>query len=143
MIALTCTGKLRIDTLENLQTLSWIRIENWKVKNSGNLANLRKLRVEVYSDSDLNRFFNSIAELERLVSIRLVSVDTYHHLPSLSELSLLHSVTKLRLEGRIRMLPIPQEFPPNIVQLTLQGSFLMLKSPFANVSLTYVVCSKL
>ncbi|TXG70948.1 hypothetical protein EZV62_005883 [Acer yangbiense] len=126
MNALTCPGQLRIDTLKNLQTLSCIHIDNWNVKNTATLVNLRKLAVEVYSDSDLNRFFNSIAELERLISIRLVSVDTYHHLPSLSELSILRSVTKLRLEGRIRMLPIPQEFPPNIVQLTLQGSFLML-----------------
>ncbi|KAK4838940.1 hypothetical protein QYF36_017689 [Acer negundo] len=124
MNALTCTGKLRIDSLENLQTLSWIHIDNWKVKNSGNLANLRKLGVAVYSGSDLNRFLNSIAELERLVSLQLVPVDTDIHLPSLSGISLLHSVTKLCLEGRIRMLPPPHEFPPNIAQLTLHKSFL-------------------
>ncbi|TXG70951.1 hypothetical protein EZV62_005886 [Acer yangbiense] len=124
MNALTCTGKLRIDTLENLQTLSWIHIDNWKVKNSGNLVNLRKLGVEVFSDSDLNRLFNSIAELERLESLQLVSVDIDIHLPSLPTLSILRSVSKLCLEGRIRMLPPPDEFPPNITQLTLHRSFL-------------------
>ncbi|KAK2653913.1 hypothetical protein Ddye_013769 [Dipteronia dyeriana] len=125
MNALTCTGKLRIDNLENLQTLSWIHIDNWKVKKSGNLANLRKLGVAVYSGSDLKRFFNSIAELERLVSLQLVPVDTdIHLLPSLSGIYLLSSVTKLSLGGRIRMLPPSHEFPPNIAQLTLHRSFL-------------------
>ncbi|KAK1584058.1 hypothetical protein Q3G72_029506 [Acer saccharum] len=124
MNALTCTGKLRIDTMENLQTLSRIHIDNWKVKNSGNLVNLRKLGVEVFSDSDLNRLFNSIAELERLESLQLVSVDIDIHLPSLPTLSILRSVSKLCLEGRIRMLPPPDEFPPNITQLTLHRSFL-------------------
>ncbi|KAK3220689.1 hypothetical protein Dsin_014659 [Dipteronia sinensis] len=124
MNALTCTGKLGIDTLENLQTLSRIHIDNWKVKNLRNLLNLRKLGVAVCSGSDLNRFFNSIAELKRLESLRLVPFDTDIHLPSLPGISLLHSVTKLCLEGRIRMLPPPHEFPPNITQLTLHSSFL-------------------
>ncbi|TXG70934.1 hypothetical protein EZV62_005869 [Acer yangbiense] len=124
MNTLTCTGKLRIDTLENLQTLYWIHIDNWKVKNSGNLVNLRKLGVAVYSGSDLNRLFNSIAELECLESLQLVSFNTDIHLPSLPTLSMLRSVNKLCLEGRIRMLPTPDEFPPNITQLTLHRSFL-------------------
>ncbi|KAK2653898.1 hypothetical protein Ddye_013754 [Dipteronia dyeriana] len=124
MNALTCTGKLRIDTLKNLQTLSWIHIDDWKEKNSGNLVNLRKLGVAVYSCSDLNTFFNSIAELKRLESLRLVPFETDIHLPSLQGISLLRSVTKLCLKGRISMLSSPHQFPPNITQLTMHRSFL-------------------
>lgn len=118
----TWTGKLRIDTLENLQTLSCIHIDNWSWKNLKNLVNLRKLTVVINQQSDLSRFFDSIAKLERLVSLKLIISDTSP--PSLTGLSKLHSVTKLCLEGRLRVVPHPDEFPPNISKLTLQGSYL-------------------
>ncbi|KAK3220690.1 hypothetical protein Dsin_014660 [Dipteronia sinensis] len=126
MNASLSTGKLRIDTLKNLQTLSLIHFDSWKLKNSGKLLNLRKLGVAMSYDSDVNRFCNSIIELEQLESLKLVSVMPYGHLPSLPGLSQFHHLTKLCLSGRIDMIPGPHEFPPNIAQLTLHTSFLSM-----------------
>ncbi|KAH7557656.1 hypothetical protein JRO89_XS11G0197600 [Xanthoceras sorbifolium] len=122
--ASTCTGKFRIDTLKNLQTLSCIHIDNLILKSSGKLLNLRKLGVALSYNSDVNRFCNSIAVLEQFESLRLVSLMPSGCLPSLEGLSQLHSLIKLSLKGRIEMLPVPREFPPNIAQLTLHSSFL-------------------
>ncbi|KAK2653897.1 hypothetical protein Ddye_013753 [Dipteronia dyeriana] len=118
------TGKLRIDTLKNLQTLSLIHFDSWTLKNSGKLLNLRKLGVALSYDSDVNRFCNSITELEQLESLKLVSVMPYGHLPPLPGLSQFHHLTKLCLSGMIDTIPGPHEFPPNIGQLTLHTSFL-------------------
>ncbi|KAI9162446.1 hypothetical protein LWI28_027441 [Acer negundo] len=126
MNASLSTGKLRIDTLQNLQTLSLIHFDSWKLKNSGKLLNLRKLGVALSYDSDVNRFCNSITELEQLESLKLVSVMPYGHLPSLPGLSQFRHLTKLCLSGRIDMIPGPHEFPPNIAQLTLHTSFLSM-----------------
>ncbi|KAK2653896.1 hypothetical protein Ddye_013752 [Dipteronia dyeriana] len=41
------TGKLRIDTLKNLQTLTLFHINNLELKNIGKLLHLRKLGVEM------------------------------------------------------------------------------------------------
>ncbi|TXG62279.1 hypothetical protein EZV62_013642 [Acer yangbiense] len=85
-----CKGKLRIDTLKNLQTLYPIHMDNLELKNIGKSLNLRKLGVVLDVDSDLI---------------------TFH-------LSQLHHLTKLTWEGRMKMLPLPHEFPLNISKLT-------------------------
>ncbi|KAK3220687.1 hypothetical protein Dsin_014657 [Dipteronia sinensis] len=123
------TGKLRIDTLKNLQTLTLIHINNLELKNIGKLLNLRKLGVELDVDSNVKRFFKSIARLEQLESLQLLNVIGVF--PSLLGLSRLHRLTKLCLDGQIRMLPLAQEFPPNISQLTLRNSFLGMMDPMS------------
>ncbi|KAK0595431.1 hypothetical protein LWI29_006572 [Acer saccharum] len=126
MNASLCKGKLRIDTLKNLHTLSLVQINNLKLQTAGKLLNLRKLGVALDEDSDVSKFCNSIAELEQLESLHLVSSIPATSLPSLQGLSEVHRLTKLFLQGRINTIPGPREFPPNISQLTLQSSFLSM-----------------
>ncbi|KAL5744632.1 hypothetical protein ACOSQ2_027748 [Xanthoceras sorbifolium] len=124
MNASLCKGRLRIDTLKNLHTLSLVQINNLKLKTLGKLLNLRKLGVALDEDSDVNKFCSSVAELEQLESLQLVSAIPSRSLPSLQGLSEVHRLTKLCLHGRINTIPGPHEFPPNIAQLTLHSSFL-------------------
>ncbi|KAI9160697.1 hypothetical protein LWI28_010758 [Acer negundo] len=126
MNASLCKGKLSINTLKNLHTLSLVQINNLKLKTPGMLLNLRKLGVALDEDSDVNKFSNSIAELEQLESLRLVSSMPATSLPSLHGLSQVHRLKKLFLQGRINMIRGPHEFPPNIAQLTLHTSFLSM-----------------
>ncbi|KAK2653895.1 hypothetical protein Ddye_013751 [Dipteronia dyeriana] len=126
MNASSCKGKLRIDTLKNLHTLSLVQINNLKLQTAGKLLNLRKLGVALDEDSDVSKFCNSIAELEQLESLQLVSAMPFKSLPSLQGLSEVHCLIKLCLQGRINTIPGPHEFPPNIAQLTLHTSFLSM-----------------
>ncbi|CAN6705501.1 unnamed protein product [Malus baccata var. baccata] len=114
------TGKLRIDTLQDLQTLAGINVDSFRGINSANLISLRKLSLTGSIITTSAEIFGSLANLLNLHSLSLTSIDTLF--PSLSALSCLRSVFKLHLSGGIRRLPNTHEFPPNLNQLILHQS---------------------
>ncbi|ONI25018.1 hypothetical protein PRUPE_2G274900 [Prunus persica] len=120
MHARLLAGKLRIDTLQNLQTLSDMHIGSWNETSPANLISLRKLGLKGSFTANRVRIFNSLAKLVSLHSLSLKSADVVF--PSLSQLSSLRYVIKLHLSGGIIKLPEPHEFPPNLNQLTLYHS---------------------
>ncbi|KAH7510675.1 hypothetical protein FEM48_ZijujUnG0101100 [Ziziphus jujuba var. spinosa] len=111
---------LRIDTLRHLQTLSDLRVEDWKQANPAHLINLRKLGLRGSFSRDADKIFNSLSKLVYLQSLFLHTEDCVY--PSLSQLSFLGRVIKLHLRGGITELPNPHEFPPNLTQLVLHQS---------------------
>ncbi|KAH0979127.1 hypothetical protein GBA52_006304 [Prunus armeniaca] len=120
MHARLLAGKLRIDTLQNLQTLSDMHIGSWNETSPANLISLRKLGLKGSFTANRVRIFDSLAKLVSLHSLSLKSADVLF--PSLSQLSSLRYVIKLHLRGGIIKLPEPHEFPPNLNQLTLYHS---------------------
>ncbi|KAB2596506.1 disease resistance protein RPP8-like [Pyrus ussuriensis x Pyrus communis] len=114
------TGKLRIDTLQHLQTLAGINVDSLRGINSANLISLRKLSLTGSFITNRAEIFGSLANLLNLHSLSLESIDNFF--PSLSALSCLRCVIKLHLSGGIRKLPNTHEFPPNLNQLILHQS---------------------
>lgn len=110
-------NRLQIDTLRHLQTLSDLRVEDWKQTNADHLINLRKLGLRGSFGGDKAMIFNSLSKLLHLQSLFLQTEDLVF--PSLSQLSSLRRVIKLHLRGGIRELPSSDEFPPNLTQLVL------------------------
>lgn len=113
-------NRLQVDTLRHLQTLSELRVEDWKRTKTDLLINLRKLGLRGSFCIDTVKIFKSLSKLLQLQSLFLRTDDNLF--PSLSQLSSLGRVIKLHMRGGIRMLPSSDQFPPNLTQLILHES---------------------
>ncbi|XXG71051.1 hypothetical protein AAC387_Pa07g0391 [Persea americana] len=108
-------GNPQLNNLKNLQTLC-LRAGNWINDGLGELTNLRKLGILGNLSSYHNALSNSIDKLSNLQSLKLLSgrsippfMPFTHHL----------HLYEMILEGQMEK---PPEIPPNLVQLTLEGS---------------------
>ncbi|KAG8380406.1 hypothetical protein BUALT_Bualt06G0012000 [Buddleja alternifolia] len=120
MSEIRCEVPLQIDSLKNLQTLTYISMDNWALEHA-QLSNLCKLGIELNKNSDVSKLFTSLAILENLLCLNL-RVPNYGSFPSLDGLHILKRLTRLKLDGILTTLP--SSFPPNLSCLTLVGTFL-------------------
>ncbi|CAN4082049.1 unnamed protein product [Withania somnifera] len=116
---------LKIDLLNNLQTLGSIPVHHWMHhENLTRMTNLQKVSLLIESDDNLNmdRLCDSLAELESLQSLCLEVEDT-SQISLVAGFSKLSHVVKLKLKGHLASIPDhPCVFPPSLCQLTLVNS---------------------
>ncbi|KAH1113368.1 hypothetical protein J1N35_006746 [Gossypium stocksii] len=122
------SGHLRMDTLCNLQSLPYIEAGNWI--NKGGLANMTSLRQLGIDGLSREQVTSVISKMERLQDIQSLSLmlTEQEMFPILTGLSYCEHLQKLCFYGRIEKLPDPQEFPPNLIKLTLYNSELQRDS---------------
>ncbi|KAH6767871.1 hypothetical protein C2S52_018854 [Perilla frutescens var. hirtella] len=122
-----CQKPLKIDALMNLETLTYISVDNWTYELSdmkNKMTNLHRLGIEeVDGNSNVSKLFTSLAELTKLRDLILRGF-RFRSMPSLDELGLLQNLTQLKLEGRPTRLPSATNFPPKIYLLSLVNSCL-------------------
>ncbi|KAI3459047.1 hypothetical protein Pfo_015710 [Paulownia fortunei] len=119
MSEIKCQLLLKIDTLKNLQTLTYIPADNWTLEHPANMTSLHKLGIELDENSDVSKLCTSLAMLENLVCLNLKEAN-FTRLPSLDRLLVvLHSLTELKLDGPLTELPSGSNFPPNLSYLSL------------------------
>ncbi|KAM3284703.1 putative disease resistance protein RF9 [Capsicum chacoense] len=116
---------LKIDRLNNLQTLGSIPVHHWmNNENLARMTNLQKVGLLIEKDDnlDMDRLCHSLAELESLQSLCLEVVDSLY-ISLVAGLSKLSHVVKLKLKGHLAPIPAhPCVFPSNLCQLTLVNS---------------------
>ncbi|XP_060195241.1 putative disease resistance protein At1g50180 [Lycium barbarum] len=116
---------LKIDLLNNLQTLGSIPVHHWMHnENLTRMTNLQKvgLLIESVDNLDVDRLCDSLAELESLQSLCL-EVEYSLQISMFAGLSKLTHVVKLKFKGKLASMPAhPCVFPPNLCQLTLVDS---------------------
>ncbi|KAH6833096.1 hypothetical protein C2S53_020655, partial [Perilla frutescens var. hirtella] len=127
MSNIICVKPLKIDTLMNLETLTYITVDDWTYEVSdmkNKMISLRRLGIEeVDENSNVSKLFASLAELENLYRLILRGF-RFRSMPSLDELGLLKNITKLKLEGCLTRLPSANNFPPKLCKLVLVNSCL-------------------
>ncbi|KAI5438893.1 hypothetical protein KIW84_024569 [Lathyrus oleraceus] len=123
------SGHLRLDTLTNLQSLPYIEAGNW-IADGGlaNMTNLRQLGINGLSGPVVNSVLSSIQGLHNLHSLSLSLQSEEDEFPIFMHLSQCTQLQKLSLNGKIKKLPDPHEFPPNMLKLTLHNSHLQKES---------------
>ncbi|CAL2279125.1 unnamed protein product [Prunus armeniaca] len=113
---------IRLDTLNNLRTLK--NVHSGRGMEDGGLAsmtNLRQLKMVVLAKEHLN---SVVSNIERLHCLESSSLEFAGSFPTAINLSHLEHLHKLNLDEEIKKLPDPQQFPPNLVKLTLISSYL-------------------
>ncbi|KAH6757314.1 hypothetical protein C2S52_023520 [Perilla frutescens var. hirtella] len=127
MSDIICQKLLKIDALTNLETLTYITVDDWTYDMSdmkNKMASLRRLGIEeVDGNSNISKLFASLAELRKLDCLILRGF-RFRNMPSLDELGLLKNIRELKLEGRLTRLPSATNFPPEIKYLSLVNSCL-------------------
>ncbi|KAL0402489.1 UNVERIFIED_CONTAM: putative disease resistance RPP8-like protein 4 [Sesamum latifolium] len=123
MSEIRCQLPLRIDTLNNLQTLTYVPADNCALDHLAHMTGLSKLGIELHLNSDARKLCTSLAMLENLVCLNLRG-PTSRYTPSLGQLSLLRSLTQLKLDVYLTELPGPSNFPPNLSYLSLDETLL-------------------
>ncbi|XP_057802126.1 disease resistance RPP8-like protein 3 [Salvia miltiorrhiza] len=119
-----CREPLKIDTLENLETLSYISFDNWMYEASGldKMTRLYKLGIEEIDEySDVSKLFASLAKLKKLDHLILRGY-RFRSMPCLDDLGILRYLNTLKLDGLLASLP--NYLPPYIQSLTLVNSCL-------------------
>ncbi|XP_022739896.1 putative disease resistance protein At1g50180 [Durio zibethinus] len=113
---------LRMDTLCNLQSLPYIEAGSW-IDDGGlaNMTNLRQLGIDGLSREQVTSVISTIERLQDLqsLSLLLIELETF---PTLTGLSNCEHLQKLCFYGKMEKLPDPQEFPYNLIKLTLYNS---------------------
>ncbi|CAJ1930270.1 unnamed protein product [Sphenostylis stenocarpa] len=123
------SGHLRLDTLINLQTLPHIEAGNWIVDGGlANMVNLRQLGICELSGKLANYVLSTAQGLNNLHSLSLSLQSEEDEFPIFMHLSQCTHLQKLSLNGKIKKLPDPHEFPPNLLKLTLHNSHLKKES---------------
>ncbi|XP_057802246.1 probable disease resistance protein At1g58602 [Salvia miltiorrhiza] len=113
---------LKIAALRNLETLTYISIDNCKLSGFEKMICLKKLGIEeLDGNSDVSKLFASLAQLRSLEHLILRGY-RFRSMPCLDKLGILQSVRTLKLDGLLGRLPT--SFPPNIESLTLVNSCL-------------------
>ncbi|PHU25988.1 hypothetical protein BC332_04320 [Capsicum chinense] len=116
---------LKIDRLNNLQTLGSIPVHHWMHnENLTRMTNLQKVGLLIENDDnlDMDRLCDSLAAFESLQSLCL-EVEDGLQISLVGGLSKLSHVVKLKLKGDLASIPAhPCVFPPNLSQLTLVNS---------------------
>ncbi|KHN41940.1 Disease resistance RPP8-like protein 3 [Glycine soja] len=123
------SSHLRLDTLTNLQTLPHIEAGNW-IGDGGlaNMINLRQLGICELSGQMVNSVLSTVQGLHNLHSLSLSLQSEEDEFPIFMQLSQCTHLQKLSLNGKIKKLPDPHEFPPNLLKLTLHNSHLRKES---------------
>ncbi|KAK7307512.1 hypothetical protein VNO77_40646 [Canavalia gladiata] len=123
------SGHLRLDTLTNLQSLPHIEAGNWIVDGGlANMSNLRQLGIYELSGQMVNSVLTTAQGLQNLHSLSLSLQSEEDEFPIFMQLSQCANLQKLSLNGKIKKLPDPHEFPPNLLKLTLHNSHLPKES---------------
>ncbi|XP_057803019.1 probable disease resistance protein At1g58602 [Salvia miltiorrhiza] len=115
---------LKIDVLQNLETLTYVSADNWTHERSvyGNLFSLKKLGIEELNGNlDVSKLFTSLVDLKNLNHLILRGY-RFRSMPCLDDLYILHRLKTLKLDGFLATLPT--SFPPYVESLTLVNSCL-------------------
>ncbi|KAH6824925.1 hypothetical protein C2S53_017878 [Perilla frutescens var. hirtella] len=126
MSDIICLNPLKIDALKNLETLTYISVDNWKYELSGleMMTSLSKLGIEdLDGSSDVNKLFTSLTKLKTLDYLILRGF-RFKSMPSLDQLGILRRLTQLKVDGLLTRLPSADNFPPYIKYLTLANTCL-------------------
>ncbi|XP_057801872.1 disease resistance protein RPP13-like isoform X2 [Salvia miltiorrhiza] len=121
-----CREPLKIDTLANLESLTYISFDNWTYELSckGKMTRLNKLGIEeIDENSNVSKLFASLVELKNLETLILRGF-RFRSMPCLDNLGILRSIRTLKLEGNLPMLPSASNFPRLLESLTLVNSCL-------------------
>ncbi|XWS42109.1 hypothetical protein CRYUN_Cryun17cG0140600 [Craigia yunnanensis] len=120
---------LRMDTLCNLQSLPYIEAGSW-IDDGGlaNMTNLRQLGIDGLSREQVTSVISTMERLQDLQSLSLLLISELEMFPTLTGLSQCEHLQKLCFYGKMEKLPDPQEFPPNLIKLTLYNSQLQRDS---------------
>ncbi|XP_057802171.1 disease resistance RPP8-like protein 3 [Salvia miltiorrhiza] len=124
MSNLICWKPFKIDTLENLETLTYVSVDNWTCRLSGfeKLFCLWKLGIEeLDGNSDVRKLFASLVVFKRLNHLILKGY-RFRSMPCLDDLRILHRLEKLKLDGLLARLPT--NLPQSLKSLTLVNSCL-------------------
>ncbi|CAL8176581.1 unnamed protein product [Prunus armeniaca] len=111
--------------LKNLRhlLLGQVIIMNFRLNTINNLTNLRRLQIALLSQPE--HLKSVVSNIERLHCLESLSLDfnlSNSTLPRAISLSHLEHLCKLHLEGEIKKLPDPHQFPPNLIKLSLFNS---------------------
>lgn len=120
MSPIKCNVRFKIGSLKHLQTVTYITLANWLLKDLKKMTSLHKLGIELESDSKLMELCTSLANLKNLTCLNL-RLNGLKSTASLDKLSTLHHITRLKLQGPLNTLP---NFPPNLSCLSLVGTSL-------------------
>lgn len=111
-------GPLQVSTLTSLQTLKYVNFQQWDAVDARNLINLQELEIREIPYTNMNFIL-------QVNSLRSLTLQTDTAFNTLLPLSRCPNLIKLKLEGKINILPrSSDEFPPNLSVLVLYGSFL-------------------
>ncbi|GAY65358.1 hypothetical protein CUMW_240490 [Citrus unshiu] len=111
-------GHLQVSTLTNLQTLKYVNFQQWDAVDARNLINLQELEIREIPYTNMNFIL-------QVNSLRSLTLQTDTAFNTLLPLSRCPNLIKLKLEGKINILPrSSDEFPPNLSVLVLYGSLL-------------------
>lgn len=123
------SSHLRMDTLCNLQSLPYIEAGSW-IDDGGlaNMTNLKQLGIDGLSGEQVTSVISTMERLQELQSLSLLLMSELEMFPTLSGLSQCQHLQKLCFYGKMERLPDPQDFPPNLVKLTLYNSQLQRDS---------------
>ncbi|KAF7809696.1 disease resistance RPP8-like protein 3 [Senna tora] len=119
---------LRLDTLSNLQSLPYIEAGSWIEDGLAKMSNLRQLGIYELSGKTVRSVLSIAQGLHHLHSLSLSLKSEEEEFPILMQLSQCTNLHKLSLNGKIKKLPDPHEFPPNLIKLTLHNSYLQMDS---------------
>ncbi|CAL2279126.1 unnamed protein product [Prunus armeniaca] len=111
--------------LKNLRhlLLGQVIIMNFRLNTINNLTNLQRLQIALLSQPE--HLKSVVSNIERLHCLESLSLDfnlSNSTLPRAISLSHLEHLRKLHLEGEIKKLPDPHQFPPNLIKLSLFNS---------------------
>ncbi|XP_042004997.1 disease resistance protein RPH8A-like [Salvia splendens] len=117
---------LKVDALENLETLTYISIYDWmyEVTSLEKMICLQQLGVEeVDENSDAGKLFASLAELEHLRHLTLRGF-RFRSIPCLDNIGMVDRLWTLKLDGLLSRLPSANNFPQGIKYLALVNTCL-------------------
>ncbi|KAL6270427.1 hypothetical protein ACE6H2_027338 [Prunus campanulata] len=117
VVGLVAVMNSRLVFLNNLRTLKWVTGGGWiEDGRLASLTNLRRLKIVPLAEEELN---SVVSKIERLHCLESLSLDFSFSISTLTTASLSHleHIPKLHLQGSIKRLPDPLQFPPNLVKL--------------------------
>ncbi|RWR84800.1 Disease resistance protein [Cinnamomum micranthum f. kanehirae] len=114
---------MRLNQLTNLQTLSFMKVDDWIGGDFDELTSLRSLGLYGNLEEYQTALSNFLGKQENLESLRL-SVDSTHWIPTQITSSHLHHLEKLHLSGGLKKVPTLQNVAPNLTKLVLICSLL-------------------
>ena len=114
------SGKLRLNNLSSLQTLVNIRLESCDWDDVSRLINLTKLKVHI---DQHGTNFSKLKSIDALDKLQSLSLETHNLVMDFIPISSICSeLYKLLLVGDMVKLPVHNQFPQNLVKLSLERS---------------------
>ncbi|XP_047952593.1 probable disease resistance protein At1g58602 [Salvia hispanica] len=117
---------LKVDALQNLESLTYISIYDWtyEVSSLEALTRLRKLGIQdMDENSDAGKLFPSLAKLERLQHL-IFKGFRFRSMSRLEEIDVLKGLRAFKLDGLLSKLPSADNFPQYITFLALVNTCL-------------------